>query len=208
MASRTSFFLNLSSTLLGAPRASNNGFTKVFGLLVSRYSTRLASQAVFGVACVCFSVPLFTNLYLALRVLWIQSKINHLNQLVDHRTSMHEANKRKLERILEVKEDTRKDMEKWMEGQEDLEKTLVFIIFDRELPQCSVDNDVDFDPTSVRHEQDEELLRTCAALKEYRTKIEEKINWAEVASKELNRSTDEEEKEMKRMQGELFRLLA
>lgn len=201
MVSQLSFFLNLSSSLLGAP---DDGFPKVMALLFPR---RLTFPVLFGIACTCFSVPLCAELYIQLRLMRIQHQLNVLNQLVEHRTTVHNMHKRKLEKIMAVKNEVRRDMKQWKESRNDLDNMLIFVLFDRELPYYPDDN-VDSDPSLVWNQQDKEIRRRFFELTEFRVEIEEKVQWVEKASAELDRSTEDEEGEVKRMQGKISRLLA
>ncbi|KAE9402434.1 hypothetical protein BT96DRAFT_554846 [Gymnopus androsaceus JB14] len=204
MTSQLSFFISLSTSLIGVPRA-NNGFSKLISII---FPPRLTSQALFGIACTSFSVPLCIDLYCQLRLLWIQRQLDYLNKLVDHRTLMYGIHKRKLDKILATKEEVRRDGEQWQKDRQDLESVMEFVLNDRELPHYPDDKDDDVVRLLVWNQQDKEIERMFSEIKAFRKEIEAKIDWVEKASEELNSSTDTEETEVKRMQDKVSRLLA
>ncbi|KAJ3995875.1 hypothetical protein F5050DRAFT_217690 [Lentinula boryana] len=205
MASRTSFFFNLATNLLGAPRTSDNGFFKFSGLF--RLRTRLTTQAVLSVACVCFSVPLFTSLYCRLHYLWIERQRSRLVRVLDQNIDRQRESHRRLRRIHEKQVDTMNSITQWMSDAEDLANLVAFFQLDRELPQNSldVDDNDDFNPRLIWLKQDEEISKVFSELRDFWARIAEETRILEEAKKECQLSDEKNEAELNRMEEEIKR---
>lgn len=194
MPSQLSFFLNLSTSLLGLPRAGK-GFPKLLLL----FPRGLASKILLGTACICFSIQIFTKVYIELYSLWIHRQIDLLNDLLDHRELMCTKLERKVEKLLAVIKEVDRDAEQWQKSREDLVNFESFARFDRELPYFLDEKDVDFDPSLIWNQQDEEIARRHSALVRSWEEMEIKHDWTRNASKEVNRAYDVEKEERKRI---------
>ncbi|KAE9409587.1 hypothetical protein BT96DRAFT_1012556 [Gymnopus androsaceus JB14] len=170
MPSQLSFFLNLSTSLLGLPRAGK-GFPKLLLL----FPRGLASKILLGTACICFSIQIFT-------------KGADVHQTRAKGGKTLSCDKGSGPGCGTVAEESK--------GPRELREVRSL---DRELPYFLDEKDVDFDPSLIWNQQDEEIARRHSALVRSWEEMEIKHDWTRNASKEVNRAYDVEKEERKRI---------